>query len=222
MKIQSGLIVSCQSEPGSPFDTPPMITAFAIAAERGGAIAVRVCGLANIRFVNGLVSIPIIGLTKREYPGGEVLITSSIEDVKAIKVAGPVALDATHRKRPDGLTGIEMVHLAKKEHATVVADVSMLAEGIDAINAGADYVTTALSGYTKETVEKLIHGPDFDLIAALSKLYPGKVIAEGRIWTPDEARKALDLGAHAVCVGSAITKPIEITRRFVRSIINQR
>ena len=197
---------------------PSMIAGFAIAAQRGGAVAVRICGLANIRFVNGLVSIPIIGLTKREYPGGEVLITGSIEDVRAIKVAGPVALDATHRKRPDGLTGIEMVHLAKKEHATVVADVSNLKEGIDAIAAGADYLTTALSGYTKETVEKLIHGPDFDLIAALSKLYPGKVIAEGRIGTPEEARKALDLGAHAVCVGSAITKPIEITKRFARTL----
>ena len=218
MKLEPGLIVSCQSEPGSPFDMPSMIAGFALSAERGGAVAVRICGLANIRFVNGLVSIPIIGLTKREYPGGEVLITGSIEDVKAIKVAGPVALDATHRKRPDGLTGVEMVHLAKKEHATVVADVSMLAEGIDAIAAGADYLTTALSGYTKETVEKLIHGPDFDLIAALSKLYPGKVIAEGRIGTPEEARKALDLGAHAVCVGSAITKPIEITKRFARTL----
>ena len=44
------------------------------------------------------------------------------------------------------------------------------------------------------------------------------VMAEGGFWYPEQVVKALELGVWAVVVGSAITRPLEITRRFVRAI----
>ncbi|MBF1117633.1 MAG: N-acetylmannosamine-6-phosphate 2-epimerase, partial [Solobacterium sp.] len=40
------------------------------------------------------------------------------------------------------------------------------------------------------------------------------VIAEGNISTPEQCRHAMDIGVHAVVVGSAITRPLEITKKF--------
>jgi putative N-acetylmannosamine-6-phosphate epimerase len=40
------------------------------------------------------------------------------------------------------------------------------------------------------------------------------VVAEGRFGSPEEVAEALRLGAHAVVVGTAITRPIDIVRRF--------
>ena len=41
------------------------------------------------------------------------------------------------------------------------------------------------------------------------------VIMEGHIYTPEDAMKAVYLGCHAVVVGSAITRPHYISKRFV-------
>jgi N-acylglucosamine-6-phosphate 2-epimerase len=44
------------------------------------------------------------------------------------------------------------------------------------------------------------------------------VIMEGKIWRPEEVSRAFQLGAYAVVVGSAITRPQLITRRFVQAV----
>ena len=44
------------------------------------------------------------------------------------------------------------------------------------------------------------------------------VIAEGRIATPADAQLAMQLGAYAVVVGAAITRPEDLTRRFVHAL----
>ena len=53
------------------------------------------------------------------------------------------------------------------------------------------------------------------LLEALASRLSVPVVAEGRYNTPDLVRQAFNAGAHAVVVGTMITNPREITRRFV-------
>lgn len=221
-QLKRGLIVSCQAEEGSPFNAPEFIAAFAKAAELGGAVGVRIRGVDNVRAVRNAVSLPIIGITKGSYPNGMVLITPTIEDAAALAEAGAdvVALDATDRMRPSGMTGTGMVRKAKEVlRIPVMADVSTFTEGMDAANAGADYIGTTLSGYTPGTKQKKMDGPDLPLVKELAEMLPGQVIAEGRIWTPEQASEALQAGAFAVVVGTAITRPVDIVRRFAEKLV---
>ena len=218
VELPRGLIVSCQAEGDSPFNAPIFIAAFARAAEMGGAVAVRICGIANVRAVKEQVSVPIVGLTKGHYPDGSVLITPDLDDVRALVAAGAdvVAVDATARPRAGADSGAELVRRAASLGAVpIMGDVSTLQEGLSAAAGGAAYVGTTLSGYTPETAPSATDQPDLDLVAALVGPLPDRVIAEGRIWTPEQAQLALDLGAHAVVVGTAITRPVDIVRRFV-------
>ena len=48
---------------------------------------------------------------------------------------------------------------------------------------------------------------------------PIPVIGEGRVHTPEEAVKMLDMGAWAVIVGGAITRPLEIAGRFMNCLL---
>ncbi len=218
VQLKPGLIVSCQAEEGSPFNSPEFIGAFAKAAELGGAVGVRIRGVDNVRAVRNVVSLPIIGITKGLFPNGMVLITPTIEDAAALADAGAdvVALDATDRMRPSGMTGTGMIRKAKDIlRLPVMADVSTFTEGMDAANAGADYVGTTLSGYTPGTKQKNMEQPDLELVRQLAAMLPGQLIAEGRIWTPEQAVEALQAGAFAVVVGTAITRPVDIVKRFV-------
>lgn len=219
--IARGLVVSCQAEVGSPFHAPHFLQAFAKAAELGGAVGVRLCGVDNIAAVRPVVTVPIVGITKTSYASGEVLITATIEDARACAAAGAdvVALDATRRRRPDGTDPVELLRRVRREvKALVMADVATLAEGLAAAPC-ADYVSTTLAGYTDYT-QGLPEGvPDLALVRALAERLPaGQVVCEGRIWTPEQAAEALRLGAHAVVVGTAITRPMAIVQRFVRAM----
>jgi N-acylglucosamine-6-phosphate 2-epimerase len=98
----------------------------------------------------------------------------------------------------------------------VMADISTREEAVAAEQAGADLVATTLSGYTSYAPRG--EGPDWGLLEAVVRTVQVPVIAEGAIGTPAEARRALDLGAWAVVIGSAITKPTEITQRFVAAL----
>lgn len=216
--LEHGLIVSCQAEGDSPFNNPPSIAAFARAAEMGGAVAVRINGIDNIRLVRETVRIPVIGMTQSEYVSGEVLITGTLEELEAVYSAGATmaALDGTTRTRPKGLTGTAMISEARKRFdAPLIADISTFDEGSEAIDAGADYVATTLAGFTAATVATATEEPEFRLVHELALNFPHRVIAEGRIWTPEQAAHMFHLGAHAVVVGTAITRPVEIVRRFV-------
>ncbi len=216
--IPRGLIVSCQAEEGSPFNAPSFIAAFAQAAEAGGAVALRIRDIENIRAVKRITTLPIIGITKSAYESGEVLITGDVKDVEHIMHAGAdvVALDVTKRIRPNGMTGVEFLAEVRKQiNVPMMADIATYEEGIAAAEAGAEFVGTTLSGYTSYTSRVRSDVPDFELIERLAAVLPGRVIAEGRIWTPEQASLALKVGAYAVVVGTAITRPIDIVKRFV-------
>lgn len=220
-KLQRGLIVSCQAEEGSPFNAPEFIAAFAKAAELGGAVGVRVRDPENVRAVRKATKLPIIGLTKGRYASGKVLITPTVEDFYELIIAGVdiVAVDATSRVRPNGMSGIEfLMHVKSSGGIPVVADISDLDEALSAASVGADYVATTLSGYTGGRVGTESR-PDFELIKRISSVTETPVIAEGRIWTPEQARVAVENGAYAVCVGTAITRPTVVVEKFVKSLL---
>ncbi|MGC8971273.1 MAG: N-acetylmannosamine-6-phosphate 2-epimerase [bacterium] len=215
-KLKGGLIVSCQAYPGDAMYGPNIMVAFAKASFEAGAVGIRANGIEDIKAIKETVSLPIIGIYKETIQGYEPYITSTLRHVEMVIEAGAdiVAVDATKRLHPEGFLGDEFVREIKRRFDTILmADISNLEEGILAYQAGADLISTTLSGYTEYT--KNAKRPNFDLLKALVKEIPIPVIMEGNIWRPEEARYALDLGAYAIVVGSAITRPQLIAKRFV-------
>lgn len=204
-EIKRGLIVSCQAPVDSPLHEPMVIAAIATAAVNQGAVGVRIDTPAHIEAVKKCCLAPIIGLWKQQIPGYEVYITPQFKHAVAIAQAGAdmIAIDATQRNRPEGETVASLIKRIHNELGKpVMADVDTLAAAITAQAAGADIVGTTLYGYTAET--KHLSPPGFDLLTQMVEL-DIPVICEGGISSPQMARQALDLGAHAVVVGTAIT-----------------
>jgi N-acylglucosamine-6-phosphate 2-epimerase len=216
--LKGGLIVSCQADEGTPFYGSVFMAAMAKAAEMGGAVGIRANGPADIAAIKSSVSLPVIGIWKIVCEGYEPYITPTVEAAEEVLKAGAdiVALDATLRLHPKDLTAGELIAQVKALGCLVMADISTFEEGMAAAEAGADLVATTMSGYTPYSRQS--EEPDFRLIEELSSALDIPVIAEGRIGTPDQARKAIDLGAYAVVVGAAITQPWTITERFVRAL----
>lgn len=220
-KTEKGLIVSIQASKGEPFYGASYARAFARAAKIGGAVGIRTNGVLYIRAIKSTVDLPVIGIYKKLYRGFEVYITPTEEEARRVALAGAdvVGIDATLRKRPRSTSLEKLIKYIKYELNTpVLADVSTIDEAIQAWKYGADIVATTLSGYTEYTKHKL-NGPDFELIECIAKNVNAPVIAEGRFWTHEDFKKALELGAHAVVVGTAITRPHLIVRRIVKGCI---
>lgn len=220
--LRGGLIVSCQAEEGSPFFQPESMARFARAAELGGAVGIR-AKEPDIRAIKGMCGLPIIGIDKVYLEGFEVYITPRFEDAQRIAEAGAdiIALDCTPRPRPGAETMEGLVHRIKAElKLPVMADIATLEEAVAAEQAGADIVATTLSGYTAYSPKR--ETPDFDLLEAVARAVEVPVIAEGHIQTPAEAQKCFALGAHAIVIGSAITRPVELTERFVKVLRQHR
>jgi N-acylglucosamine-6-phosphate 2-epimerase len=216
-----GLIVSCQAQPGSPLRDTAIMVAMARAAELGGAVGIRANGPEDIAAIRAATRLPIIGILKQDLDGFDVRITPTLLAAETVVAAGAdiLALDVTARPHPGGLSAQRLIGQCRRQFGPAVlimADVSTLAEGVVAEEAGADFAGTTLSGYTPYS--RQLTGPDFELIAELAGAISIPVIAEGRIATPQDARRARDLGAHAVVVGAAITQPETITRRFVAAL----
>lgn len=211
--VRGGLIVSCQAYPGEPLRDPAIMSKVAQSAVRGGAVGIRANGLADVRRIAGDLDVPLIGLVKVGSEG--VFITPTMSDALAVAAAGAqiVATDGTGRARPDGST---LAGVAERLHAEtdtlVMADVSTLDEGLAAAAAGADLVSTTLSGYTPQS--RRGRGPDLELVRRLVDALGIPVVAEGRIHTPGQAAEARAAGAHCVVVGTAITHPTTITGWF--------
>lgn len=212
--VQGRLIVSAQAYPGEPMRNPQTMAQMAASAVAGGAAAVRVQGLADIQFTRSAVEVPVIGLWKDGHEG--VFITPTAHHALAVASAGAhvVAIDGTRRPRPDGLTLAQTIARVHAETpALVMADCGSFDDAVAAVEAGADLIGTTLAGYTGERPKT--DGPDVELLAAIAAAELGRpLVAEGRIHTPAQARAALDAGAVAVVVGTAITHPSSITGWF--------
>jgi N-acylglucosamine-6-phosphate 2-epimerase len=211
-RMRGGLVVSVQSPPESPLAGPTVMAAIATAAVAGGAVAIRAEGPADVKAIGTAVDVPIIGLRKRDLP---IRITPTLDDAHEIAVAGAhvVAVDATLRPRPDGSTTAAFIaEIVRDMEMPVLADVDTLEAGIAAAAAGATAVATTLSGYTEASGSS--DRPDLALVRALVERVDVPVFAEGRYGTPADVRAALDAGAYAVVVGTAISDPFTLTRRF--------
>ncbi|WP_027092955.1 N-acetylmannosamine-6-phosphate 2-epimerase [Cohnella thermotolerans] len=210
---KSGLIVSCQALPDEPLHGAEMMKRMAVAAEQGGAVGIRANGTQDIRAIKEAVEVPVIGIIKRDIPGSAVYITPEMEDVRAILEAGAdiVALDMTDRE--GRLSKVkEMIDFIHAAGAKVMADISVLEEGMAAERLGSDIISTTLSGYTPYSPRQA--GPDLELVKKLTEKVSVPVAAEGRIWSEREAVQAMRLGASYVVVGAAITRPHVITKRY--------
>lgn len=215
--IRRKLIVSCQAFEHEPLHGSHIMARMALAAKEGGAVAIRANGGNDIRAIKEATGLPVIGIVKRYYEQCEVFITPTLKEVEEVFLAGAeiVAVDATNRPRPDGSRPNEFIKSIRKTfpELLVMADVAILEEGVLAAQYGADLVATTLSGYTSYSPER--QGPDFDLIENLVKQVTIPVIAEGHIWTPEELVMCYGKGAWSVVIGSAITRPQEITKYFL-------
>lgn len=205
-KLKQGLIVSCQAPVESPLHEPMVIAAIAHAAVNQGAVAVRIDTPVHISAVKKRCAVPIIGLWKQQIPGYDVYITPQFHHAAAITQAGAdiIAIDATQRNRPGGealAALIEQIH--QELGKPVMADVDTIEAAIASVAAGADVVGTTLYGYTSETTH--LAPPGFELLTQMVAKLQVPAICEGGISSPQMARQALDLGAYAVVVGTAIT-----------------
>lgn len=221
-RIRHGLIVSCQALEGEPLYRPEggVMPLMAEAARRAGAVGIRANGVRDIRDIMARVDLPLIGIIKKNYPGCEAYITPTMDEVDQLVATGCtiIALDCTRQSHPGGLTSRELVRQARAKYPRqlFMADCSRLEDALMAAEEGVDFVGTTLNGYVKG--DETMDGPNFELARRIVEKVPAPLIAEGRIHRPEQARAMLELGALAVVVGGAITRPLEIARRFVTEI----
>ena len=212
------LIVSCQARDDNPLTGSVYMRAMALAALQGGANAIRANGAEDIAAIRSITNKPIIGLLKKDILGFEVYITPDLESVKEIALAGAdyIALDVTHRSRPVPLEELfSAIHQLGKK---VFADCATLQDATRAAMLGAEVVSTTMAGYTPDTQALTTSEPDCALLEKICQAVNIPVIAEGRFWTPEQVVKAFALGATGVVVGTAITNPRDITKRFVAAL----
>ena len=214
--IRGKLIVSCQALPEEPLHSPFIMGRMALAAAEGGAGGIRANTPEDVTEIKRVVDLPVIGLFKKDYPDSEVYITPTMDEISAMVDCGCeiIAMDATSRVHPAGRSLDEVFAEARKKYPDqlFMADCSTFEECVHAAEIGFDIVGTTMRSYTSYTKGAVI--PDFGLFRQLKEQMKVPFIAEGGIWSPSEAKQAIECGALAVVVGSAITRPQLITRRY--------
>ena len=216
--IKNKVIISVQAAYDEPLYDETAMSAMMQSVINGGAQGLRVAGERDTAIAKRICDLPVIGITKpKVLPENwleTVYITPTVDDAQKIINAGAdiIAFDGTSRARQNSIQ--DMVEFIHKSNRLAMADIATFEEGINCSKLGCDIVSTTLSGYTKESL-KQSEEPDFELLEKLVKSTGMPVILEGRIWEPQQVKHAFELGAWAVVIGSAITRPQLITKRFV-------
>lgn len=221
-KIKGKIIISCQALTGEPLyvEEKSIMYLMARAAKMAGAPAIRTNSVRDVIAIREETGLPVIGLIKRNYPDSDVFITPTMDEVDALvgAKADVIALDCTGRLRPGAKGPAEFLREIRSKYPDLLlmADISTFEEGLLAHENGADIVGTTMSGYTPYSPQR--EEPDVDLVRRLSLALPCPVIAEGRIHEPRQAVEMLEAGAFSVVVGGAITRPLEIAKRFIQAV----
>lgn len=216
-KLKNKVVISVQAMPDEPLYKEECIIAMMQSVVNGGAGGLRVAGARDVKNAKNLFDIPVIGLTKPDKLPHNwmdvVYITPTLKEVRELIQAGAdiIAFDGTLRKHEVSLD--LMIKEIKNANRLAMADISTLEEGLSCEKLGVDIISTTLSGYTTESKTDSTK-PDFDLLEKLVKKTNLPVVLEGRIWEPVQVQKAFELGAHCAVIGSAITRPQLITKRF--------
>lgn len=220
--LKGKLIVSCQALPDEPLHSSYIMGRMAVAAKEGGAVGIRANSKEDIKEIKALVALPIIGIVKRDYENNDIYITPTMREIDELMEVRPdiIAMDASLVQRPDKKSLDEFYHDIRKKYPQqlLMADCSTLEEAIYADKLGFDFIGTTMVGYTKQSKGAHIEANDFEIIRKIIASVKNKVIAEGNIDTPQKAKRVIELGAFSVVVGSIITRPQFITKRFSQAL----
>lgn len=216
--IKGKLIVSCQALPHEPLHSSYIMGRMAAAAKEGGAMGIRANTKEDIAEIQKETGLPVIGIVKRDYEDSKVYITPTMKEIDELLEVKPeiIAIDATINTRPGGKT-LDEFFKEVKEHCPnqlFMADCSTVEEAIHADELGFDFIGTTLVGYTEQSKGLKINEDDFAIIREILAKVKHPVIAEGNIDTPEKVKRVIELGCYSVVVGSIITRPQLITKRF--------
>lgn len=218
-QLEGNLIVSCQALDDEPLHSSFIMGRMALAAKQGGASGIRANSVEDIKEIKKIVSLPVIGIIKRDYENSAVFITATMKEIDELMTVEPeiIALDATSSIRPSGETLDEFYHAIREKHphVSLMADCSTFEEMLKADALGFDFIGTTLVGYTAQSKGNKIDADNFSLIEKACEELDHPIIAEGNINTPEKVKRVLEIGAYSVVVGSAITRPQLITETFV-------
>ena len=168
------------------------------------------------------MDLPVIGIVKRDYPDSKVYITPTMKEIDELMEVKPeiIAVDATISLRPGNVTLDEFYHQIREKYPEqlLMADCSTVEEALHADELGFDFIGTTMVGYTEQSKGDRIEANDFEIIRTILSKVKHHVIAEGNINTPEKARRVVELGCYSVVVGSIITRPQLITKKFVDEI----
>lgn len=218
-QIKGKLVVSCQALPEEPLHSSYIMSRMAVAAKQGGAAGIRAQSVEDINAIMEVCDLPMIGIIKRNYPDSDVYITASMKEIEELLTTKCqiIALDATDRPRPNGEKTEDLVARIHEAGRLAMADCSTYEECAKAQEIGFDIISTTLCGYTPYS--KKVDGPNFELLKKCVDTLTVPVIAEGKINTPEDLRRVYEeCGVFSAVVGGAITRPQQITARFVGAL----
>ncbi|WP_125588286.1 N-acetylmannosamine-6-phosphate 2-epimerase [Companilactobacillus jidongensis] len=220
--VKGKLVVSCQALGNEPLHSSFIMARMARAAKLAGSVAIRANSVVDIQAIEDETHLPIIGLSKVDYDDSPVYITPTIKEMRAVASAGAavVACDVTGQPRPHGEKLADIVAQMRKEFpdTLLMADTATLENVKEANELGFDIIGTTMHGYTPDTEGLNIADNDFSYLKEVLLTAKHPVIAEGKVDTPEKARRCIDLGCHAVVVGGAITRPLEIATKFINAV----
>ena len=220
--LKGQLIVSCQALPQEPLHSSFIMGRMARAAKEGGAAGIRANTKEDIKEIQEVTGLPIIGIVKRDYPDSAVYITPTMKEIEELMEVKPeiVAIDATGALRPGNVTLADFFHQIKEKYPEqkLMADCSTIEEALFADELGFDFIGTTMVGYTPQSKGLKIEENDFEILRTILKKVKHPVIAEGNVNSPEKAKRVIELGSYAVVVGSSITRPQLITKCYAEAV----
>lgn len=220
--LKGKLIVSCQALPQEPLHSSFIMGRMARAAKEGGAAGIRANTKEDIKEIQEVTGLPVIGIVKRDYPDSAVYITPTMKEIEELMEVKPeiIAIDATGALRPGNVTLADFFHQIKEKYPEqkLMADCSTIEEAFFADELGFDFIGTTMVGYTPQSRGMKIEANDFEILRTILKKVKHPVIAEGNVNSPEKAKRVIELGSYAVVVGSSITRPQLITKGYAQAV----